>query len=256
MIVSIWAKSLEIMRARPGLFLIAAALLAATNFQMWAMGVLDGAKAADAGAAALVSYVLIKLVIITAYLIASLRLAGGAEARLLALSGRQLKWLAGLIVFMILALAFRAAVTKGAALLLMPLGAGKMTVLLSGLAVYLLSFMYVQMRLTPALIGVLLGDLNAGLRWSWAAMKGEGAKAIGAVIVVMAPLFAIHLGDNLIWVPEGGIARAALLLFDGFVMAAFIQTSTVAYATIYLKAKERLPSLQNSAKADPAFAAL
>ena len=206
---------------------------------MWAMGVLDGVKATETGPAALASYILIKLALITAFLIVGLRIAGGAESGLLKLSGRQVKWLIGLIGFMIVALALRFVLTKAMGSVLKPLGADPVTILLAGLACYLLIVFYVQMRLMPALIGVLLGDAAANLRWSWSAMKGHTIGAIATVVIVCAPFFALHLGNNIAWLPKNDIGRAAMLLFDGLVMAAFIQTSTAAYVLIYRKARDR-----------------
>ncbi|QPQ55397.1 hypothetical protein IC614_01945 [Allosphingosinicella flava] len=233
-----WGRAAQVAAARPLPFLAATLALAGTDFLLWQMGVFDGIKGRDADRALLATFLIGKLLIILIWLLASFRLAADSWAgSVLRLDKKQGLWIGGLFLFMPVALAFRVALTKIAAILMAPLGPDPRIISLGGIALYLMTIMYFQMRFAPALIGVLLGDGEASLRWSWRAMKGKVGAAIAAIVGMMLPLFAIHYGISLYWLPQSSVARGAVLLFDGAVMAFLMLASSAAYIAIYRLAK-------------------
>jgi hypothetical protein len=236
-----WGRAAQVVVARPLPFAIAALMLAATDFLLWQIGAFDGVKAGDPDRGLLALFLVGKLLIILAWLLSSFRLAADpATPSLLRLSKRQGLWIMCLFLIMPLALAARMVLTKGAGLALAPLAPDPRTISLLGIALYLMAFMYFQMRLFPGLVGVLLGDKEASLRWSWRAMKGRVLASVAVIIGTMLPLFAIHFGNSVYWLPEGATARAIVLLFDGAIMAFLMLSSSAAYVSIYRGAKARV----------------
>jgi hypothetical protein len=134
-------------------------------------------------------------------------------------------------------LAVRLAYKRTIGTLLAPLDPDPRTVLLAGVLAYLAMFMWLQVRFMPALTGVLLGDAEAGLGWSWRRTRGLVLGFIATLLLALLPLFALHFGNSLIWTPEAPALRLAVLLFDGAVMAALILVGSGAYVSLYRRAK-------------------
>jgi len=239
-VFSIWRKAAGTATARPLPFVAVSLLLTGTTFLQWKMGIFDGVKGPEADRGLFLLFVFGKLVVILTWLLASLRLAADVSApSLLSLTKKQALWIGALFLIMPGALIVRMLLGKILGTLLGPLDLDPRIVLLLSMATYLAIFFYVQMRLMPALIGVLIGDAQASLRWSWRAMKGRALPAILLVLGTMLPLFFIHFGNGALWLPESAPLRAAVLLFDGIVMAFLMLASSAAYVQIYTAAREK-----------------
>ncbi len=231
-----WGGGAAIVRGRPVPFLVATALLIGTDMLQWRIGLFDGVPASQADKGLLAAFLVGKLVVSLGWVLAGLRLAHDvATPRLLALSKRQLLWIGGFFLLMPVALVARTVLTQA----LMPLGLDPRATLLLGILAYLALFLYLQVRLMPAFVGVLLGDPDASLGWSWRATRGLALPFIVALILSAAPLFTLHFGNSLIWLPEAFAARVLVLAFDGAVMAALLLVSSSAYAGLYGRAEKR-----------------
>ena len=231
-LLSIWRTAIALPRRRPLLFLIVSLLLAGTDLMLWRMGVYDGAKApAGAGAAFLIA----KLAILLVWALLALRLVdrpGRSIGLALRLERRQLGWLAGTLPALTLLFGLRLALTRLAGLVLEPRAA-----LVAGLVLYLAISLTLLVRLLPAWIGVLLGDDEASLGWSWRATKGRVIGSVLLVILAIAPAAALHIGLNLFWLAQAPTVRAATLLVDGAVMALLVTIAITSYRALYLRAK-------------------
>lgn len=231
-LVSIWRAAIALATRRPFLFLIVSLLLAGTDVMLWRMGVYDGAKApAGAGAAFLIA----KLAILLVWALLALRLVDGpgrSAGAALRLDRRQLGWLAGTLLALPLLFGLRLALTRLAALALQPRPA-----LIAGLILYLAISLTLLVRLLPAWIGVLLGDDEATLGWSWRATRGRVVSSVLLVILAIAPAAALHVGLNLFWLADAPAIRAGMLLADGAVMALLVGIAVASYRALYLRAK-------------------
>ena len=232
---AIWRAALSVAARRPLLFLIAGLLLAGTDLMLLAMGVYDGAGA-QASAGAKAGFLLVKIGVLLVWGLLVLRLAGQPDLSLagaLRLNRRQTGWIAIMLPALALLFALRIALTRLAQLLLPDPRAA----LIAGLVLYLPVSLALLVRLLPAWIGVLLGDEQATLSWSWQAMRGQVIRAGLIVILAIAPVAAIHVGLNLF--PMGGARalRVAALLADGVVMALFIAVAAASYRCLWLRAK-------------------
>lgn len=235
-VVSIWRTAANVVRRRPLPFALAAAGLAATDLMLWRVGMLDAATRAGADRAMVLTFVFTKLVILLAWLLASLRLADDPQRTgLLGLNRRQLGWLAALFLLLPVLLGVRFLLVRAAT----PLSPDPLVGLLVGTAVYMAIVVGVQVKLMPALTGVLLGDAGATLAWSWRATSGLVLSFIAALWIGIAPLFILHVGNSLVWLPADTVARLIVLLFDGAVMAALVLVSAAAYVWLYRAARAR-----------------
>jgi hypothetical protein len=217
---------------------VAAALLTGTDLLQWRIGLFDGVTGASADRGLLAFLLVSKLTITLAWLLVTVRLAHDpATFSLLRLTRRQLLWLGGLLLILPVALAVRLVLQKVLGALLAPLEPDPRTVMLAGVLAYLAMFMWLQVRFIPALIGVLLGNAEAGLGWSWRRTRGLVLSFIATLLLALLPLFALHFGNSLIWTPEAPVLRLAVLLFDGAVMAALILVGSGAYVSLYRSAK-------------------
>jgi hypothetical protein len=230
--LSIWRTAMALPFRRPFLFLFVSLLLAGTDIMLWRMGVYDGARA-PAGANA--AFLIAKVAILLVWALLSLRLVDGPDRLIgaaLRLNRRQLGWLAGTLPALALLFGLRLALTRLAALALAPRAA-----LIVGLILYLAISLTLLVRLLPAWIGVLLGDDEASIGWSWRATRGRVASLVLLVILAIAPIAALHIGLNLFWLAEAPAVRAATLLADGAVMALFVAIAMASYRALYLRAK-------------------
>ena len=238
-VAAAWRTAAERIAVRPLPFLIAAALLTGTDLLLWKAGLMDGGRPTEASRPLLALFLVSKLLITLGWLLASIRLAADPSTpRLLALGRRQLLWIGTLLLLMPLALAARLVLQKAIGAALAPLAPDPRTVLLLGIAAYLAVFLYLQVRLLPALVAVLLGDPEAGLRWSWRGTEGRGLAFAAIILLAVLPLFALHFGISLGWLPEGEWARLTALALDGAVMAALLLVGSAAYVGFYGKVKK------------------
>jgi hypothetical protein len=232
-----WRAAAGTIAERPLPFVIAAALLTGTDLLQWKLGAFDGVPAAQADKGLLATFLIGKLVVTLGWILASLRLLDGRSAGLLKLGKRQLLWIGGLFLLLPLMLLFRVVLQRVAGAALAPLAPDPRTVLLVGILFYLGAVLYFQVRLIPALIGVLVGDEEAGLRWSWRGTRGLAGAFIAALLLTMLPLFALHFGNSLVWLPEAAAARFLVLAFDGATMAFLLLASCAAYLGHYRRTK-------------------
>jgi hypothetical protein len=233
-----WATVADRVRTRPLPFLVAAALLTGTDLLQWKIGLLDGVRGADADRGLLALFLVTKLLATLGWLLASIRLAADpAAGRLLRLGKRQILWLGALLLLMPVALMARLVLQKLVGTALAPIDPDPRTVLLLGIVAYLALFLYVQVRLMPGLIGVLLGDSEASLRWAWRGTRGLAFTFVASLLIAVLPSFALHFSNALVWLPQAFAPRLAVLAFDGAVMAALLFTGSAIYVGLYRKAK-------------------
>jgi hypothetical protein len=231
-VLSIWGAAIVLPLRRPLVFLIVSLLLAGTDLMLWRMGVYDGARApAGAGAA----FMIAKLAILLVWALLGLRLVDRPDRPIgsaLHLDRRQLGWIAATLPALAVLFGLRLALTR-----LAGLAFESRTALIAGLILYLAISLALLVRLLPAWIGVLLGDREASLGWSWRAMKGRVVSSVLLVILAIAPAAALHIGLNLFWLTDATAVRAAMLLADGAVMALFLTIAMASYRALYLRAK-------------------
>lgn len=231
-LLSIWRAAVALPARRPFLFLIVSLLLAGTDVMLWRMGVYDGAKASGGAGAA---FLIAKLAILLVWALLALRLVDGPDRSIgaaLRLDRRQWGWLVATLFALFLLLGLRLALTRLAGLALAPRAA-----LIAGLILYLAISLTLLVRLLPAWIGVLLGDHEASLGWSWRATRGKAAGSVLLVILAIAPAAALHVGLNLFWLAGAPAVRAIMLLVDGAVMALLVAIAVTSYRALYLRAK-------------------
>ena len=231
-----WRLAARTIWARPLPFLIAAALLTGTDLLAWKMGALDGVPAPDLDKALLATFLFGKLAVTLGWVVAGLRLLDGRTSGLLKLGRRQLLWLGGFFLLLPVLLLFRVLIQRVMGTALAPAGADPRTILLLSVAVYLAIFLYVQVRLIPALVGVLLDNGEAGLAWAWRGTRGQALFFIGGLVLAAIPLFLLHFGNSLVWLPKASAARLAVLALDGATMAALLLVSCAAYLGLYRRA--------------------
>ncbi len=236
-----WAMAAATIAGRPLPFVTAAALLTATDLLAWKLGMFDGARSAEADRGLLIAFIVSKLLIIVGWLLTSVRLAfDPADPRPLRLGRRQISWLGGLLLVMPVALLARFIIQKLVGTLLAPIGPDPRTVLLLSVLTYLAAFLYLQLRLMPSLIGGLLRDREAGLGWSWRGTRGIAGRFVAIILLAMLPLFVLHFGNSLVWLPSAAGPRFLVLTFDGAVMAALLLTASASYVALYRAAKSNL----------------
>ena len=241
-IASVWRRAGTAAAQRLPLFLAASLALAGTNVMLWTMGVYDGASRAEIGGGALAAFLLVKVVILLGWALASIRLAHDPEraaGELLKIDRRQAGWIAGMLLLLPVMLGLRIVLTQAAGAVLGPLGADPKATLAAGLVLYLVLSLFVLVRILPGWAGVLIGDREAGLGWSWAATRGSVLRSIGLVLAAVVPMGAVHFGNNLLWVPDVPALRAATLLADGAIMALYVLVAASAYVTLYHRAKAK-----------------
>ena len=158
---------------------------------------------------------------------------GRPLATALRVDGRQLRWLDGRLLALPPLFLLRLALTRLAGLAL----PDPRTALVAGMILYLLLSLARIVRLLPALIGVLLGDREAGLGWSWRATRDRTIGSVALILFALAPLLGLHVGINLFWLAEAPIVRLVLLVTDGPVMALVMMVAMASYRALWLRAK-------------------
>ena len=195
-------------------------------------------RPASADPALVALFLATKLLATLGWLLASIRLAADPLApSLLRLGKHQLLWLGFLLLLMPLALAARLVLQKLIGAALAPIGPDPRTVLLLAILACLALFLYLQARLMPALIGVLLGTAKRAALVV-AGTQGRGLTFVAAIALTILPLFAIHFGNSLVWLPKWFAVRLAVLVLDGVVMAALLLAGSAAYAGFYETVKK------------------
>jgi hypothetical protein len=233
--LAIWRAAAGLAARRPFLFLFASLLLAGTDLILWRMGVYDGG-AARANAGAKAAFLAGKLVVLLVWALLALRLAQAPVAPLreaLRLDRRQAGWIAGMLLLLPFLFALRVALTRLAALVI----PDPDRALIAALILYLAVSLALLVRLLPAWIGVLLGDREASLAWSWRATQKRVAGSVLLVIAAIAPAAALHIGLNMFWMARAPFLRVAALLADGAAMALLMAIAMASYRALYLRAK-------------------
>jgi len=251
----IWFGAARVACRRPLLAACFAALLAATNMLQWRLGVFDGATARDIAPAGLALFLGSKLAVVLALSLAGLRLAADAAMplrRAIALDRRQVRWLLGTLAFIPLALLLRIAVQAAVGSVLTPLGAGRAAVTAVTLGLYMLLIFTLYARINPGWTGVMLGDRDAGLRWSWAATRGRAVGLVALFLAALVPPLAIHFAANFALLGDAVLQRAIVLTLDGAVMLMFTLVATGAYVFIYRQVRQTPAAAPDTAMPLPA----
>lgn len=241
-ILSVWRRATDAALRRLPLFLAASLALAATNLMLWTMGVYDGLKREEIAGGALVAFLLVKLVLLFAWALASIRLAHDPErpaGTLLRISRRQAGWIGGMLLLVPAMLGLRVALTRAVGAVLEPFGADPKAALAVGAVLYLVLALIVLVQILPAWAGVLVGDREVGLGWSWRATRGSALRSLGLMLGALLPMGAVHFGNNLLWLSDVAAVRAVMLLADGAIMALYVMVAGAAYVTLYERAKAR-----------------
>jgi hypothetical protein len=217
-------------------------LLAGTDAMLWDMGVYDGAARAEVGTGALAGFLVAKLLVLLVWGLAALRLVDDPARSLgsaLKIDRRQAGWIAGMLLLLPLLAALRMTLTRLAEAVLAPLGADPKAPIIVGAVLYLCVSLSLLARILPGWAGVLIGDRQAGLAWSWRASRGAVLRSVALLMLAIAPAAILHFGINLFWLSGNPLLRAVTLLADGAIIAFFVTIAAAGYATLYYRARRK-----------------
>ena len=239
-LLSVWRSAWSAILRRPLPFLAASLALSGTNVMLWRMGVYEGAARGETGGAALASFLLTKLIVLLAWGLAAMRLVDDPRlpaAKLLRIDRRQAAWLGGMLLMLPLLLTLRISIAKAVGALLAPFAPDPRAAAATALLLYLAASLGLLVRILPGWAGVMIGDREAGLAWSWRASRGQALRSIGLLFAALLPAGAVHFGNNLLWLSKLPALRAATLLADGAIMALYVAIAAAAYVSLHRRAK-------------------
>jgi hypothetical protein len=243
-IVAAYRALLRIVRERPYIPLAVALLMAATDLLAERAGFMDGITLRHAAKAAVALFVLPKLLVMLAAYIGFVRLAGDTRlgiAAVLALSGRQLKWLGATFVLLLGLLGVMIGLKLAMLALVAALGLSNAVASVLAMLVYLVVELTLMARLLPAFAGVMIGDPAAGLGWSWARTRGRIVATVVLMLALIIPLQVLHGGLTIAAVAQQGGVRMALILLDGGAMALILAAIGCAHRQLYVRAAAARP---------------